>query len=123
MKRTIAGVLALCSVILYATGYWICEFFFMDDIVKWRLLRDLLTGVVIFALVIVNFLPRTRLVTASLWAFGIFCFGNLVDRLVFGISTFVGYDYLVIALAIFIFIKKIIRHDVQSTGGRLANHN
>lgn len=103
----IAGYLALISVILYNTGYWICEYFYADDIIKWRFLRDTLTGVVIAILVLVNFMPETKLKTASLWAFGVFCFGNLVDRLVFNISVFVWTDYVIIALASLVFLIKL----------------
>lgn len=107
LKHRIAGVLALFAVILYATGFEICEFFYEDEINKWRSLRDTLTGINIFLLVILNFLPNTRLKIASLWAFGVFCFGNVVDRLIFDIDSFVYSDWFVIGVAILIFIHKM----------------
>jgi len=121
VKRRISGILALFSVILYATGFEICDFFYPDvktldcctnEMVytihnEWRFLRDTLTGVVIFILVGLNFLPKTKLKVASLWALGVFCFGNVVDRLIFNISEFVDSDWVVIALAILIFIYKL----------------
>ena len=105
--KSIAGLLALIATILYATGYWICEYFYAEDIVKWRFLRDTLTGVVIAILVLLNFMPKTKLKTASLWAFGIFCFGNLVDRLLFNIGVFVISDWFLIIISISVFAYKL----------------
>ena len=107
ISRIIGGLLALLSVILYSTGYWICEYFYMDDMTQWRGLRDTLTGVVIAVLVLINFMPRTRLSEAALWAFGILCFGNLVDRLLFNINVFVYSDYALIGVAVLAFIYKL----------------
>ena len=107
VKRSISGILALFAVILYATGFEICEYFYYDDIDKWRSLRDTLTGLNIFLLVILNFLPTTRLKISSLWAFGVFCFGNVVDRLIFDIDQFVYSDWFVIGIATIIFIHKM----------------
>lgn len=114
MKKRITEVLALLSVILYSTGYWICEYFYMDDIVKWRGLRDTLTGVVIAILVFINFMPDTKLKFATLWAFGILCFGNLVDRLLLDITVFANSDYVLIGVAVLAFIYKLkIGHNVK----------
>ena len=100
-----AGVLAILSVVLYLTGYWICEYFYADDIIRWRELRDLLTGVVIALLVSVSFLKRTSLSRAALVAFAVLCFGNLVDRLGLGITDFRFSDYALIVVAVIAGIK------------------
>jgi len=117
MKNKVTEILALLSVILYATGYWICEYFYMDDIIKWRDLRDTLTGVVISILVITSLMPKTRLSNATLWAFGVLCFGDLVDRLVFNTNVFVYSDYALIVISIMVFVYKFkIGHNAQDTG-------
>jgi hypothetical protein len=105
--RYIVGILSIFSVLLYSTGYWICEQFYLDDITEWRKLRDLLSGVVVFLLVILNFLPKNNFSNASLTAFGILCFGNIVDRTIFDITTFVGSDYWLIGTALIVFLIKI----------------
>lgn len=114
MKR-LTGILALLSVILYATGYWICEYFYADDIIRWRFLRDTLTGFVIAVLVLLHFLPGSKLKTASLSAFGVFCFGNLFDRLIFNIGEFVWSDYFMIIAATWVFQHKL-RANVSKSG-------
>jgi hypothetical protein len=111
MDRKITNVLALSSVVLYSTGYWISEYFYWDDIVKWRSLRDTLNSIVIFILVLMAFLPRTRFKTAVFWSFGILCFGDLVDRLLFNIDVFIWTDYFLIAIAVIVFLYKYKGHE------------
>lgn len=120
--KNITGILALFAVLLYVTGYQICEHFYFEDIDSWRFLRDTLTGVDILLLVLVGMLPKTRLSIASLWAFLVFCFGNIVDRLVFDIDEFVYSDWFLIAIAIMIFIFKLKGH-AKNTRGRLSDTN
>jgi hypothetical protein len=116
LKRNIAGFIALFAAILYATGYWICEYVHGDDMTPWRQLRDTLNGVVIACLVVSGLMPTGRLKVASLWMFGVLCFGNLVDRWWFDITTFVGSDYWLTGTAIVIFIIKLRAKNATHTG-------
>ena len=121
MKNT-TGILALFAVVLYVSGFQICEHFYYDDIDSWRFLRDTLTGISIFLLVLVGLLPKSRLSIASLWALLVFCFGNIVDRLVFDIDGFVYSDWFLITIAIMIFIYKLKGH-AKNTRRYLSDTN
>lgn len=99
-KELIGNVLALCCLILYSLGYQICEFFYEDNIESWRSLRDLLTGIMVFIMVNLNSLPKTKIRDSINVSFWWFCFGNLVDRLLFDIDKFVFSDYLLWLTAI-----------------------
>lgn len=116
LKHNISGFLALFSAILYASGFWICEYFYIEDMTSWRRLRDTLNGVVITCLVVSGLLPNTHLKLASLWMFGVLCFGNLVDRLGFGIFGFVTSDYGLIGTSVMIFIIKLRAKNGKNTG-------
>lgn len=109
----ITNLLALCAVILYPTSFWICEFFYPGDPApkEWFVLRDLHRGIVVTALVLMNYLPRTKIRKAAMTAMLVFCVGNLIDRLVFGITTYVVYDAFVWFWAVYIFIMKIRAND------------
>lgn len=107
MDRAVVNLLALNVLLLYPTGYWICEYFYADDINAWRSLRDTLNGVLIASLVLLTFLPKTRLKTASMWGLAVLCFGDLVDRLIFNIEVFVFSDWFLITIAAGVFLYKL----------------
>lgn len=100
MNRLVSNVLAVCSVLLYTSGYSISEYFYADNMDGWTFLRNTLKGVVYLFLVLLNFLPRTVLAKSSMIVFAFICFGDLVDRLVFDISEFVNSDYAMILVAL-----------------------
>ncbi len=92
-NHKLSNTLAILSIVLYVTGYDVCEYFYAEDLVEWGKLRDLLKGICILFLVLLNFLPRTILVKGVMISFWIYCASNLVDRLGYGITTFVNSDY------------------------------
>ena len=106
MKK-LAVLLALLPLFLYPSGFWICEMLFKDDIIKWRLLRDTLKGVEVFCLCALYLLPSNRISKAAMYALFILCSGNLWDRLIFKISIFVWTDYVLIGLALVVFVIKL----------------
>ena len=104
--RALADLLALISLLLYPSGYWICELFFEEDIHNWRLLRDTLKGVEVCFLASLGILPKTRISKSAMSALLVLCAGNLVDRLFFGVSWFIWTDYALIFLAGVVFYVK-----------------
>lgn len=100
MNKTLSGVLALCSLILYTFGYSICEYFYSDDLEGWTFLRNTLKGFVYLFLAALHFIPRTSITKGCMVALCFLCFGNLADRLVFDIQSFVNSDYVLIIVAL-----------------------
>jgi hypothetical protein len=109
VKRNISGISAFLAMLLFPTAYWICEFFYpsMDDIAKWRLLRDCLHGVLILLLVISCIFIKNKLTIASLMGLGVLVISDIVDRLFFGTFTFDWTDWPSIGAAITVFLLKI----------------
>lgn len=106
MKK-LAVLLALLPLVLYPTGFWICEIFFEDDINKWRLLRDTLKGVEILCLCSIYLLPKNKIASAAMSGLLIYCLGNMVDRLFFGIHEFMWTDCVLIIGSTMVFILKL----------------
>jgi hypothetical protein len=114
-KRNISGISAFAAMLLFPTAYWICEFFYVDDIAQWRLLRDCLHGVLILLLVISCIFMKNKLTIASLWGLSVLVFGDMVDRIFFGTYTFVWSDWPTILLALGLFIYKLTDNGFFST--------
>ena len=100
VKHIIAGILAIVALLLYIFGFEICEHFYKEDITQWRNLRDMLIGINMFILVILNLIPLTSFTRGVFVALCFLCFGDLVDRLIFDIQVFVNNDYILIMVAI-----------------------
>lgn len=111
MKK-LAVLLALLPLVLYPTGFWICEILFEDDINRWRLLRDTLKGVEILCLCSIYLLPKNKIASAAMLSLFIYCLGNMVDRLVFGVHEFIWTDGVLITGSTTVFILKLKGHEI-----------
>lgn len=87
----------------------------MDDIDKWRLLRDCLHGVLILLLVISCIFIRNKLTIASLMGLGVLVLADIIDRVFFGTFTFDWTDWPSLTAAIAVFLLKM-RTKYVSTG-------
>lgn len=121
MKK-LTVLLALLPLMLYPSGFWICELFFENDIDRWRLLRDTLKGVEIFALCGLNLLPRNKVSKAAMYSLLCLCVGNLVDRFIFGVHEFNWTDIVLLVGALAVFIIKLKGHERIFRGNRKPLH-
>ena len=102
-----AALMALLSVILYATGYLICEMLYPnpEDIAKWRFMRDTLGGLVYLLLIWTYALPKSAISKAAIYAFMVLAMGDMLDRWFFRVSSYQWNDTIVIIGAIVVFFK------------------
>jgi len=93
-------LLASLAVALFATGYWICELFFISGSVAWWDMR-IAIYTIIFALCFTIGYKLTDGFTKAVFLVGIvFCGGDILDRYVFNINAFHINDLLLYLFAI-----------------------
>lgn len=116
MRYFVSGISAFLALLLFPSAFWICELAYpsMDDIENWRLLRDLFWGVQIFLLIISCTFRKNKLTIASMYALGILVFGDMVDRIIFGVHEFNWVDWLCIIVSAFVFALKIKDENVSA---------
>lgn len=107
--RYLAGI----AVFLFASGYWICEAFFVNGSTPWWDLR-LAIYTLIFALCFGIAWKLTTGVIKAVFLTGIvFCIGDILDRYIFDIQTFHINDLLLWIFAIF-YIKTAYARETKA---------
>jgi len=105
--------LALISVFLFASGYWICGVFFTPGSVNWWDLR-IAIYTVIFALSFIIGYKLTIKFTKAVFLVGIvFCAGDIVDRYLFSINEFHINDVLLYLFAL-IYLPRAYAREIQT---------
>ena len=101
--------IALIAVILFCSGYWICDLFFENGTVQWWDLRFAIFTV-IFALCFYIGWALSHGFTKAVFLVGmVFCAGDIMDRYIFDIQKFNINDLLLYFFAIYYLIKTYAR--------------
>lgn len=103
MLKKLSFLIPLLTVLLFIGNYHICEFFYKDDISKWWNLRTALCAINFgLALYCSKMDMRDRL-TLFFVNVGIgFSVSDIVDRLVYDITTFTKADILMIIITVMV---------------------
>lgn len=104
-------ILAYASVILFGTGFWICEIIYKYDLIKWTHLRmNLISLVICGVLYVADKCATDRRLKLPL-EIGIgLSIADVIDRLCFDITTFSTNDFITIgftiAFSIYNYVKR-----------------
>lgn len=105
--------LASLAVALFATGYWICELFFISGSVAWWDMR-IAIYTIIFALCFMIGYLLTDGFTRAVFLVGIvFCGGDILDRYLFNINEFHIND-LLLYLFTLIYLPKAYAREIKT---------
>lgn len=102
-------ILSAIAVILFCSGYWICDFLFVNGSVNWWDLR-LSIYTVIFALCFwIGYRLTSGIAKAWMLVGIVFCTGDIFDRYVFNIQQFNINDLALYLFAVFYLIRTYAR--------------
>jgi hypothetical protein len=97
--------LAVITLFLFCSGYWICDLFYQNGSTAWWDMRLAIITVIICLVFITGF-TLTKGFTRAIFLVGIvFCAGDILDRYVFDIQTFSLNDLLLYLFA-FYYLRK-----------------
>lgn len=92
--------IALITLLLFGTKYWICQYFYSDDLVNWWRLRVAL-DTFNYALCFFIAYKFSKGFVRDVFMVGmVFCGGDILDRYLFSINEFNLNDILLIAFAV-----------------------
>lgn len=102
--------LSIISLILFAFGYWICLFIYPDDVVKFFELRMNIYSCIILSCFYLASLNNSDKRVKLILDIGIgLSLSDVIDRLLFDITTFNANDYVLIVLTLLISIYNYAR--------------
>ena len=102
-------ILALLTIVLFNSKYWICQYFYADDLISWWRLRVAL-DTFNFALCFLIAYKYSKGFIKDVFMVGmVFCGGDILDRYLFNINEFSYNDFLLILFALIILIPSYAR--------------
>ena len=108
-------IIALLTIALFCTKYWICQFIFPDDLVKWWALRIGL-DTINYALCFFIAYKYSKGFIRDVFMVGmVFCAGDILDRYVFSINEFNLNDILLFLFALIYLIPSYAREIKTNT--------
>lgn len=105
----------LLAILLYCTKYWICQYFYADDLVAWWQLRVALDTVNYAMCFYIAYKFSKGFIRDVFMVGMVFCGGDILDRYFFNINEFNLNDLLLLAFAVIYLIPSYAREIKTNT--------